>query len=112
MTHHLTIVDTFFGIKAVQLVAGLMGGLVRALLAPAKTVGTIVTSCVVGGVTAGYMTPVAAPFLADKLSVPEGASLEPVTGFLVGLTAMAICEFAIGWVSAYASKHRATPKEG
>jgi hypothetical protein len=112
MTHHLTALDTLFGIKGVQLVAGLAGGLVRALLAPAKTIGTIVTSCVVGGLTAGYLTPIAAPFLADKLSVPEGASLEPVTGFLVGLTAMAICEFAIGWVSAYASRHRATPKEG
>jgi fructose-specific phosphotransferase system IIC component len=78
------------GITAVQLAAGFAGGLMKAIVTGAGTIGGYVTSCIAGALTAAYLTPIAAPFLAKWLDVTS--SIEPTTGFFVGLTATAICE--------------------
>lgn len=87
--------DAFLGIKLVQLIAGLSGGLVRALIAPAKTVSTVVCSAIVGAITAAYGTPLAVPWMQKVFDLPSTATLEPTTAFVVGLCAMSICEAII-----------------
>ena len=94
-------VQTVLGIKATHLFAGVAGGTVRALLAGGGWLAAI-SSVVIGSLTAGYLTtPV---YAAAKMYFPAltgDASTEHAIGFLVGLTAMLICEsvlrFIRGW---------------
>ena len=85
------------GIHVPDLFAGLAGGVVRTLLdSRFKPVYTVI-SAVTGGITANYL---ADPFTAgfNKLFSAwfGGATLnENVSGFLVGLTAMTLCQVLI-----------------
>ena len=94
-------VQALLGIKTTHLVAGVAGGAVRALLAGGGWLAAI-SSVVIGSLTAGYLTtPVYAAARAYFPTLTGGISTEHAIGFLVGLTAMLICEgvlrFIRGW---------------
>lgn len=89
------------GVKLTHLLAGVAGGIVRALLAGGGWMAAM-TSVIVGSLTAGYLTtPV---YNAAKTWIPtvgHDVSSEHATSFLVGLTAMLLCEGVLratrGW---------------
>lgn len=87
--------QAWLGIKSYHLIAGFAGGVVRAFVRPGATKLQAFGSCVVGALTAGYMTPVAVIYL------PESASIggEGATGFVIGLTGMAVAEGLIQLVN-------------
>ena len=85
-------VQALLGIKTTHLVAGVAGGAVRALLSGGGWLAAI-SSVITGSLTAGYLTtPV---YAAARAYFPA------LTGDIVGLTAMLICEgvlrFIRGW---------------
>ena len=85
-------VQGFLGIKLTHLIAGVAGGIVRAFLAGGDWTAAV-ASVVVGSLTAGYLTtPVIAGAKAYFPSLGNDISSEHAIGFLVGLTAMLICE--------------------
>lgn len=84
-------IQGFLGIKLTHLLAGVAGGTVRAFLSGEGWLAAF-SSVVVGSLTAGYLT---APVYAGAqkyFSIPADPSTEHAIGFLVGLTAMLICE--------------------
>jgi uncharacterized membrane protein len=81
----------FLGIKASHLIAGIAGGIVRAFLTGSDLM-TAVASVVVGSLTAGYLTSPIFTATAPYLPLPPDASTEHAVSFLVGLTAMLLCE--------------------
>ena len=94
-------VQALLGIKLTHLLAGVAGGIVRALLAGGSWMASV-SSVVIGSLTAGYLTtPVYAAAKAYFPALTGDASSEHAIGFLVGLTAMLICEGVIraadGW---------------
>ena len=93
--------QALLGIKTTHLVAGVAGGIVRAVLAGGSWMASV-SSVVIGSLTAGYLTtPVYAAAKAWFQLLAGDASSEHAIGFLVGLTAMLICEgvlrFIRGW---------------
>lgn len=91
--HHLV------GVKIVNVVSGVAGGLVRGMIAPGFTLTQRVTSAIVGGLTAGYATPAAMPIIRkwlDLWSYPTG-DIEGSVGFCLGLVGMTICDAMIRW---------------
>lgn len=86
--------QTYLGIKAGSLLAGFFGGLVKALLMKNITAGQALFSCIIGALTAGYLTPVAMHWLPADVTGAEGA-----VGYAIGLTAMLIVEGIIHAVS-------------
>lgn len=83
--------QTLIGIKLTHLLAGVAGGTVRAFMSGEGWLAAF-SSVVVGSLTAGYLTgPV---YLAAQkyVAIPVDPSTEHAIGFLVGLTAMLICE--------------------
>lgn len=92
----------YVGIKASTLLAGFAGGVVRALMLPRITPWQAFSSCIVGALTAGYLTPVAMHWLpfADTTG-GEGA-----VGYAIGLTSMILCEGII----VAARRWKAAPK--
>ena len=89
------------GVKLTHLIAGIAGGMVRALLAGGGWLAAM-TSVVVGSLTAGYLTtPVYGAAKTWFPALGHDISTEHAIGFLVGLTAMLICEGVLraarGW---------------
>ena len=82
------------GIKIPDLVSGFGGGVVNALFFQRAKPLDALASVIGGAITANYLAPVAA-----HLSGTD----EGVAGFIVGVTAMAICQglFAVvnGWMN-------------
>ena len=78
--------NTFFGIKITHLVAGVLGGTVRAFLVGGGW-GNAFISVFVGGVTSSYFTAPVAYSAFNYWMLPEGT-----IGFLIGLTSMLLCE--------------------
>ena len=94
-------VQAILGIKLTHLMAGIAGGVVRAFLAGGSWMAAI-SSVVIGSLTAGYLTtPVYAGAKAWFPMLSNDVSSEHAIGFLVGLTAMLICEGVLraarGW---------------
>lgn len=94
-------VQALLGIKSTHLVAGVAGGIVRSFLTGGDWM-TAVGSVVVGSLTAGYLTtPVYGGVKAYFPTLANDVSAEHAIGFLVGLTAMLICEGVLraarGW---------------
>lgn len=79
--------QTYLGFKTGHFVAGVAGGVVRALLVGGGWLSAI-TSVLVGSLTSSYLTPTVYayvqmfPFRTDEYA----------TSFLLGLTAMLLCE--------------------
>ena len=93
--------QSLIGIKLTHLLAGVAGGIVRALLAGGSWFAAI-SSVVVGSLTAGYLT---APVYAGAKTwfpiVGHDVSSEHAISFLVGLTAMLICEGVLRFIRAW-----------
>ena len=94
-------VQGLLGIKLTHLIAGIAGGVVRAFLAGGSCMEAV-SAVIVGSLTAGYLTtPVYAAARAQFPSLANDPSSEHAIGFLVGLTAMLICEGVLraarGW---------------
>ncbi len=94
-------VQGLLGIKITHLVAGIAGGVVRAFLSGGGWLAAT-SSVVVGSLTAGYLTtPVYAGAKHYFPSLGADISSEHAISFLVGLTAMMICEGVLraarGW---------------
>ena len=78
------------GIKTQDVVAGLAGGIVNAFVFQRSSPMAIVGSVVVGALTAAYLSETAGRWFGTS----GGA-----TAFLVGLTAMAICQAIVAAVA-------------
>lgn len=76
----------WLGIKLPDLVAGIFGGVVKALVFHRDRPGETVVSGIVGGLTANYL----GEAVADKTGVGTGA-----TCFAVGIAAMVLCQLII-----------------
>ena len=89
------------GIKLTHLLAGIAGGIVRAFLSGDPNVWSAIASVVVGSLTAGYMTSPVYIISQRYFGFVADTSTEHAVGFLVGLTAMMLCEgvlrFAKQW---------------
>ncbi len=79
---------SLLGIKLTTVIAGFLGGLARALIMPGVTWSKALFSCVVGAITAGYLT----PFALHWFSYSDVSGAEGAIGYLIGLTAMLIVE--------------------
>ena len=93
--------QSLIGIKLTHLLAGVAGGVVRAFLAGGSWVAAV-ASVVVGSLTAGYLTgPVYKAAHSWFPAMGQDTTSEHAIGFLVGLTAMLICEGVLkaarGW---------------
>lgn len=82
---------SLLGLKLGHLLAGIAGGMVRALLMGGGWMAAF-TSIVVGALTSSYLTPSISKYSASLwfISLDEHA-----TGFLLGVTAMFLCEGVI-----------------
>ncbi|MEW6258106.1 MAG: hypothetical protein AB1592_19300 [Pseudomonadota bacterium] len=91
---------TLFGIKLAHMAAGAMGGIVRSLTKPGGSITRHITTAVVGTVVAGYGTPIGAHFAVRYLASADisQASVEGMTGFVLGLTGMSLCEALLAWI--------------
>lgn len=76
-------VSQVVGLKLTTVLAGFFGGLVRSLMMPGVTKTQALVSCVIGAVTANYVT----PEIVKVIPVAE-----PSMGFAVGLGSMVLCE--------------------
>lgn len=80
------------GLNAKSLVAGFSGGVVHALVFKQREPLGVVGSVLTGTLTANFLSPVAAHYVGTWLG--DGGS-----AFLVGLTAMALCQGLVSIVS-------------
>lgn len=100
------------GVKIVNVVAGVCGGLVSGLVVKGFTWPERISSAVVGGMTAGYGTPAAMPVVRkwlDLWSSPNG-DVEGVVGFVLGLIGMTVCDATINWVKSWWKKNPPTKR--
>lgn len=79
-------VSTIFGIKITNIIAGILGGSVRAFLVGGNWFQYFI-SVFTGGVTAAYFSTPLTYSPINYWQLPEGT-----VGFLVGLTGMLLCE--------------------
>lgn len=103
-------IQGIIGIKATHLLAGVAGGTVRAFLAGGGWLAAI-SSVIIGSLTAGYLTTPVYKIAQSYLPISVETSTEHAVGFLVGLTAMLLCEGVLraarGW-----SQNPKLPKGG
>lgn len=88
----------WLGIKVPDLVAGMLGGVVKALVFHKEKPAETVVSGIVGGLTANYL----GEALASKIGFGLGA-----TCFAVGIAAMVLCQVILD----RAQKLRESPNE-
>lgn len=88
-----------FGVKVFHIVAGVAGGVVRSFVVGRYTIVEATGAVIVGGLTAGYGTPVVVPIAAKWLAQIGYAApgVEGATGFLLGLCGMTFAEVLIRW---------------
>lgn len=82
------------GIKVPDIVSGIAGGMVNALVFQRSSPWAAVASVLVGGLTSNY--------LAEPAASKLGLSVGPA-GFIIGLTAMVICQGVMAGVQRWAS---------
>jgi hypothetical protein len=96
-------IETIIGVKLTHIVAGIAGGTVRALLMGSGWLAAT-TSVIIGSATAAYLTTPAYYMATRYFPVPQEPSTEHAIGFLVGLTAMLICEGCMKYVKDWSIK--------
>lgn len=89
----------WLGIKLPDLVAGFMGGVVNALFFVKGRPIDVISSLVGGALTANYMT----ASVSHTLGLDVG-----VAGFVVGVTAMAICQSMFSVASSWTTRMTTT----
>lgn len=94
-------IQAIFGVKATHLLAGVAGGTVRALLAGGGWFAAV-TSVIIGSLTAAYLTTPSYQIATSYLALPVENSTEHAIGFLVGLTAMVVCEGTLKYAKSWA----------
>lgn len=82
-----------FGLNAKNLIAGFSGGVVHALVFKQREPLAVIGSVLTGTLTANFLAPVIAHYIGDWLGAGGSA-------FIVGLTAMALCQGVVSLVSA------------
>ena len=97
--------QAFIGVKTSHLVAGIAGGVVRAFLSGSDMM-TAIASVVIGSLTAGYLTTPVYKGLAANFPATADPSTEHAVGFLVGLTAMLICEGVLRYARQWSKNPR------
>lgn len=102
--------QTLIGIKLTHLFAGIAGGTVRAFLSGEGWLAAF-SSVVVGSLTAGYLTGPVYLGAQRYVSLPPDPSSEHAIGFLVGLTAMLVCEGVLRWVRVWSQNPVIPSKE-
>lgn len=80
-------------LNAKLLVAGFAGGVVHAVVFKQTSPSAVIGSVLTGTLTANFLAPVASHYLGDWVNSGGCA-------FIVGLTAMAICQGVVGIVTA------------
>jgi hypothetical protein len=90
-------VQTWIGVKLTNLLAGMAGGSVYAILMKG-TKGESFGYVMVGLATAAYLTVPVYAVAIKYLPVPVDNATENATGFLLGVTAMYLCRTAINMV--------------
>lgn len=80
------------GLNAKMLVAGFSGGVVHSVVFKEKDPLAVIGSVLTGTLTANFLTPIVLKYVGSWLG--DGGS-----AFVVGLSAMAICQAVIGLVS-------------
>lgn len=80
------------GLNAQRLIAGFSGGVVHALVFKQREPLAVIGSVMVGMLTANFLAPVASHYVGDWLGNGGCA-------FIVGLTAMAICQGLVSLVN-------------
>lgn len=88
------------GIKLPDLVAGFGGGVVNAIVFKKSDPASIISSMIVGALTANYLTEPVSHYLGTSANT---------SGFLVGLAGMALCQ---GIIEAAKSWRPFGPTEG
>lgn len=96
-------VEAAVGIKLTHLIAGVAGGTVRAFLSGEGFLAAF-SSVIVGSLTAGYLTTPVFAMVRTYVELPADPSSEHAIGFLVGLTAMLICEGVLRAVRTWAKR--------
>jgi len=91
------------GLNARYLVAGFAGGVVHAIAFKQTEPVAVIGSVLAGMLTANFLAPVASHYVGSWLG--EGGS-----AFVVGLTAMAICQGLLAIVSARINGNKARNK--
>lgn len=80
-----------FGLNAQRLIAGFSGGVVHALVFKQRDAAAVIASVLTGTLTANFLSPIAARYVGTWLG--DGGC-----AFIVGLTAMAICQGMVSLV--------------
>ncbi len=82
---------------ALNLLAGLIGGAVRAATQPEQSWWQRVVTSFVGGVTAMYLTPIMAPLVSSYLAAysVSYSNVAGFCGFILGMMGLAATELAI-----------------
>jgi hypothetical protein len=91
----------FLGIKAPVLIAGLSGGILRALSRHRYKLREMVASPICGALAAAYLTlPVVAYFKATSLPIPDPAddTTTLAAAFLIGVSAMWISDILFEFI--------------
>lgn len=97
--------QAFLGIKLIHVAAGIGGGLVRSLVDRRTSLTVRLSTTIVGGLFAAYLTPILVPFVSSWSGVRD-ASVEGAAGFLLGLCGLTLAEGIIN----KAKKWRENPK--
>ncbi len=88
---------TYLGIKVPDLVAGIFGGIVKALVFHRDKPFETVFAAIVGGLTANYLGEI----IASKIGLIDSRG---AICFAVGISAMVICQMIIDRANAYKGK--------
>ena len=91
------------GVKITDVVAGLAGGIVNALFfIKSLTPRDVIASILGGSITTAYLAPVVGKTMGTD---------SQVVGFIIGLTAMAICQQLILMVPGWFKRFQGGPKD-
>lgn len=89
---------SWLGIKVPDLVAGMFGGIVKALVFQREGPGETIVSAIIGALTANYL----GTLIAEKIGVEKAIG---AVCFATGITAMVICQVIIDRAKGYATSN-------
>lgn len=93
----------FLGVKFAHLLAGVAGGVVRAVILKSKFIDGFF-SALTGSLTAAYLTDPTFAFVTFISPALHTDRMEYASSFIVGLTAMSICEGLMKKARAWSKK--------